>query len=106
MTTRERIVAVRQLLAARGESGSLYRLAKIMEVSPSTVGRWYAGGSEPRQRYAAGLAYLYRALTRAAAGDSWAERIARNLIEHPGLATGGHAGLAIAAGLGWLVSPA
>ena len=105
MDTREKIERIRVMLRKNGDTGTNYRIARLLDVSPSTVGRWEQGLATPRGRQAEALELLFRTLSEAAKGDPEAKRILGALLGVAGasLLGLGLGGVLIAAGLGWIL---
>lgn len=93
-------------LEKRGKSGTAYQVAKMLNVSPSTVSRWENGESEPKGKNAEALNLLYKTIVEAEKGDDQANHILSSLLGAgaAGLLGLGLGGILIAAGLSWLLS--
>ena len=95
---------IRKGLEARGESGSYSQVARLLDVSPSTVSRWVKGVM-PTNRQFERLNLLYRTVCEAEEGNEDAKKILGALLGVAGasLLGLGVGGILIAAGLGWLI---
>lgn len=106
MDTTQRVKKISNALQKRGEPGSLSQLARLLDVSPSTVSRWAAGDTHPTGKQNERLELLYRTICYAEGGNEDAKRILAALLAGTGarLLGLGLTGVVIAAGLAWLVS--
>lgn len=93
-------------LKERGEPGTLSQVARLLDVSPSTVTRWVAGETRPTAKQIERLELLDRTIRHAESGNPDAKRILAALLSGTGarLLGLGLTGILIAAGLAWLVS--
>jgi transcriptional regulator with XRE-family HTH domain len=92
-------------LQDRGEPGNAAQIARLLNVSPSTVGRWLSGEVAPRGKQAESLKLLHRTVVQADDGNRDAKKILGMLLggAGAGLLGLGLGGVLIAAGLGWVL---
>lgn len=105
MTAAEKLQRIYEALQERGEPGTPYQVARLLQVSPSTVARWEKGGATPQGKTAMSLDLLYRTVVRAEKGDDDARKILTAILgaAGAGLLGLGMGGVLIAAGLGWIL---
>ncbi len=106
MTPQAKLNQIYAALQARGEPGTAYRVAKILQVAPSTVSRWERGLVSPQGRTAEALDLLYRTAVHAERGNEDANQIFATILTGAGagLLGLGVGGILIAAGLAWILS--
>ena len=106
MKTQVKLAQIYATLEARGEPGTAYRVAKILQVAPSTVSRWERGLATPQGRTAEALNLLYRTAVQADRGNEDANQIFATIVTGvgAGLLGLGIGGILIAAGLAWILS--
>jgi len=93
------------MLRKNGDTGTNYQIAKLLDVSASTVGRWEQGLATPRGRQAEALDLLLRTLTEVGKGNPEAKKLLGAFFGVAGasLLGLGLGGVLIAAGLGWIL---
>lgn len=106
MTPQAKLKQIYATLRARGEPATAYRVAKILQVAPSTVSRWERGLATPQGRTAEALDLLYRTAVNADRGNEDANQILTTFLTGAGagLLGLGIGGILIAAGLAWILS--
>ena len=106
MNASQKISAIIDGLERRGKPGTLTQVARLLNVAPSTVSRWFSGVVEPKGRQLEALDLLYRTVVQANQDNPDAKKILGAILG--GLGAGllgiGVGGILIAAGLGWLLS--
>lgn len=104
-SVKRKIECICEVLQSRGEPGTCYQVARLLDVSPSTVTRWVAGTATPRGRQSEALDLLYNTVVQVNRGNEEADKILGALLG--GLGAGllglGVGGILIAAGLGWVI---
>tara|TARA_Y100000813_G_C23859591_1_gene210470 strand:- start:11 stop:406 length:396 start_codon:yes stop_codon:yes gene_type:complete len=105
---KKKVEVICRVLRAKGQAGTPYRVAQLLNVSPSTVSRWLrdVNPTTPRGKSAEALDYLYRAAKQwEDEHDERSDEVLGMLIGGAGAALLGlgPAGMLIAAGVGWLV---
>jgi len=102
-TAAQKIEAICRSLQTRGEPGNQAQVARLLNVSPSTVHRWMTGVAVPKGRQAEALNLLYNTVCEAQKGNPQAKRILGTLMVGAGasLLGLGVGGFLMAAGLGW-----
>ena len=105
INAKTKIERISEALQSRNEPGTLYQIAKLLDVVPSTVSRWHSGASAPRGRQAESLDLLYNTVVKADTGNPEAYKILAALLGGvgAGLLGLGVGGVLIAAGLGWIL---
>lgn len=105
MDTAIKLEKICQSLKARGEPGTLYQIARLLGVAPSTVTRWSKGQTNPRGKAAEALDVLYRTVVQAEKGNPEAANMLGAFLGGAGAALLGLGlgGVLIAAGLGWII---
>ncbi|MCR4315715.1 MAG: hypothetical protein NUW37_05115 [Planctomycetes bacterium] len=108
MRTDDKIKSISATLSRIGESGTDYKIAQMLGVSPSTVARWRDNRARPRGKQAESLDVLYRTSKQADAGNDDAKRLLNSFVSDRSLKylALGLAGVLIAVGLSWLVGKA
>lgn len=107
MKTSIKLARIAGYLATQGESGSNAQIARLLDVRPSTIGRWYSGETSPRHAHEISLDLLFRTLERADI-ESGIEGTAQKMVDRMltqsiPLLSLGYFGVLLLTGLGWLV---
>lgn len=105
MHPRQKLQRIYTSLRVKGHPGTAYQVAKLLQVAPSTVGRWEKGSATPQGRTAESLDLLYRTVVQAERGNADADKILGAILGGVGasLLGIGLGGILVAAGLGWLL---
>lgn len=106
MSPQQKLKRICQVLQTRGEPGTPYQVANLLQVSPSTVLRWAKGAAVPQGKTAERLDLLYRTIVHADKGNKDANNILASILggAGAGLLGLGVGGILIAAGLAWILS--